>query len=165
MHLKQLNAGRTVLLNPDTANIKGVEGRFAPVFWSPVHFPDQPGTMGILCDPKHSALTNFPTEFYSNWQWWDLITSSKTMVIDSLPVMEPVVRVIDNFYKNRKMANVIEAKVGKGKLILASVDLSHNLDKRPAARQLRYSLQEYMKSKEFAPSVVITADQLQNLMK
>jgi len=163
--LTYLHQGRSVLLNPDTAHIKGVEGRFAPVFWSPVHFPDQPGTMGILCDPKHAALAHFPTEFYSNWQWWDLITTSKTIVVDSLPTIEPLVRVIDNFYKNRKMANVIEARVGKGKLILASVDLSSNLDKRPAARQLRYSLQQYMKSSQFLPTVELTPRHLDYLIK
>jgi preprotein translocase subunit YajC len=163
--MKYLNEGKNVLLNPDTANIKGVEGRFAPVFWSPVHFPNQPGTMGILCDPKHPSLANFPTDFYSNWQWWDLITSSKTMVIDSLPSITPLVRVIDNFYKNRKMANVIEAKVGKGKLILTSIDISHQLEKRPAARQMRYSLQQYMKSNAFSPAVSITIEQLGNLIK
>jgi len=163
--LKFLKQGKNVLLNPDTTNIKGVEGRFAPVFWSPVHFPDQPGTMGILCNPKHPALTNFPTEFYSNWQWWDLITSSKTMVIDSISTVEPIVRVIDNFYKNRKMANIIEAKVGEGKLILTSINLSQNLDKRPAARQLRYSLQQYMKSKAFLPVIELNIKQLEGLMK
>jgi hypothetical protein len=160
-----LNQGKRVLLNPDTAFIKGVEGRFAPVFWSPVHFPDQPGTMGILCNPQHAALKNFPTGFYSNWQWWDLITSSKTMVLDSLPTLTPIVRVIDNFFKNRKMANIIEVKAGKGKLIISSIDLSHNLDKRPAASQLRYSLEQYMNSKEFNPAVELNADQLGHLIK
>ena len=111
--MKYLNEGKKVLLNPDTAHLNGVPGRFAPVFWSPVHFPNQPGTMGILCDPHHPALADFPTEFYSDWQWWDLITSSKTMIIDSLPAITPVVRVIDNFYKNRKMAALLEARVGK----------------------------------------------------
>lgn len=163
--LPLLHAGKNVLLNPDTAAIKGVQGRFAPVFWSPVHFPDQPGTMGILCDPAHPAFKHFPTDFYSNWQWWDLITSSKTMVIDPLPELTPLVRVIDNFFKNRKMANVIEAKVGKGKLILTSMDLSHNLAERPAARQLRYSLEQYMVSKEFVPKVELSTAQLQALMK
>jgi hypothetical protein len=163
--LKYLAEGKNVLLNPDTAALKGVEGRFAPVFWSPVHFPNQPGTMGILCDPKHAALAHFPTEFYSNWQWWDLITSSKTMIIDSLPSINPLVRVIDNFYKNRKMANVIEAKVGQGKLILTSIDLSHQLEKRPAARQLRYSLQQYMKSTAFSPVVNLSTQQLETLIK
>ncbi|MRG44681.1 glycoside hydrolase family 2 [Chitinophaga sp. SYP-B3965] len=163
--LPLLEQGKSILLNPDTAALKGVQGRFAPVFWSPVHFPDQPGTMGILCDPAHPAFRHFPTEFYSNWQWWDLITSSKTMVIDSLPELTPLVRVIDNFFKNRKMSNVIEAKVGKGKLILTSMDLTHNLEGRPAARQLRYSLEQYMATKAFAPKVELSIAQLQSLMK
>jgi hypothetical protein len=163
--LLYLNEGKNVLLNPDTAEIKGVEGRFAPVFWSPVHFPDQPGTMGILCDPKHAALQQFPTDFYSNWQWWDLITSSKTMIVDSLPGLTPIVRVIDNFFKNRKMANIVEVRLGQGKLILASIDLSHNLDKRPAARQLRYSLEHYMAGPSFHPAVEINAGQLSYLLK
>jgi hypothetical protein len=157
--------GKNVLLNPDTAQLNGVQGRFAPVFWSPVHFPNQPGTMGILCDSKHPALQHFPTEFYSNWQWWDLITASKTMIIDSLPSIQPVVRVIDNFYKNRKMANIIEAKLSKGKLVLVSMDLTHDLEKRPAARQLRYSLEQYMAGNRFAPTVALNEQQLQYLIK
>jgi len=163
--LKYLQEGKKVLLNPDTASLNGVQGRFAPVFWSPVHFPNQPGTMGVLCNPQHPALKNFPTDFYSNWQWWDLITSSKTMIIDSLPAIQPVVRVIDNFFKNRKMANVIEAKVGKGKLMIVSMDLTNNLDKRPAARQLRYSLEQYMTGNAFSPLVELNAKQLAYLIK
>ncbi|MEI6950638.1 hypothetical protein V9K67_25870 [Paraflavisolibacter sp. H34] len=30
-----------------------MQGRFAPVFWSPVHFPNQPGTMGLLFHRMH----------------------------------------------------------------------------------------------------------------
>jgi hypothetical protein len=163
--LHNLEEGKNVLLNPDTAFIHGLEGRFAPVFWSPVHFPNQPGTMGILCNPEHAALKKFPTDFYSGWQWWDLITSSKTMVLDSLPGIEPVVRVIDNFYRNRKLANIIEAKVGKGKLILTSIDITHRLDSRPAARQLLYSLEQYMMSDSFAPAAELSGKQLKFLVK
>ncbi|MGV3508611.1 MAG: glycoside hydrolase family 2 protein [Sphingobacteriaceae bacterium] len=163
--VRYLNEGRSVLLNPDTASINGVPGRFAPVFWSPVHFPNQPGTMGILCNPKHPALADFPTEEHSNWQWWDLITSSKTMVIDSVPHSDPIIRVIDNFYKNRKMANVIEARVGKGKLILTSMDITNNLNSRPVARQMRYSLLQYMNSADFEPSTRFEEKQLLSLFK
>lgn len=163
--LKMLEEGKKVLLNPDTSAIKGVQGRFASVFWSPIHFPDQPGTMGILCNPKHPALQQFPTAFYSDWQWWDLITSSKTMVIDSLPVMTPIVRVIDNFFKNRKMANILEARLGKGQLVLTSLNIADNLDQRPAARQLRYSLQQYMEGADFQPTSLLTREELQTLLK
>jgi hypothetical protein len=163
--LQQLQQGKKVLLNPDTAAIKGVAGRFAPVFWSPVHFPNQPGTMGILCNPKHPALKHFPTNFYSDWQWWDLITSSKAMVLDSLPEMTPLVTVIDNFFKNRRMAEVIEVRVGSGRLLLVSADITHALEKRPAARQLRYSLEQYMKSDTFKPVVELSPDQLRWLVR
>lgn len=121
--------------------------------------------MGILCNPQHPALAAFPTASYSDWQWWDLITSSKTMVIDSLPNLTPVVRVMDNFFKNRKMANVLEARVGKGKLVFTSLDLHRDLDERPAARQLRYSIEKYMAGAAFNPTVTVTEQQLKTLMK
>jgi len=162
--LRHLQEGKNVLLNPDTADVNGVTGRFAPVFWSPVHFPNQPGTMGLLCDPRHPALKDFPTAAYSDWQWWDLVTSSKTIILDSLPAMEPIVRVIDNFFKNRKMAEVIEARVGKGKLILVSADIRHDLERRPEARQLRYSLERYMRGDAFRPAVELSAAQLERLV-
>jgi hypothetical protein len=163
--LTLLAQGKNVLLNPDTAHLTGVQGRFAPVFWSPVHFPNQPGTMGILCDPENAALKDFPTDAYSNWQWWDLITSSKTIVLDSLTPVQPIIRVIDNFFKNRQMANIIETRSGKGKLVLVSMDITNNLDKRPVAKQLRYSLERYMISKNFAPAETISVDQLKKLVK
>jgi len=121
--------------------------------------------MGILCNPANAALKDFPTDAYSNWQWWDLITSSKTMVLDSLTPIQPIIRVIDNFFKNRQMANIIETRSGKGKLVLVSMDITNNLDKRPVAKQLRYSLEQYMISKNFSPSETITTDQLKKLVK
>jgi hypothetical protein len=161
-----LNAGKTVLLNPDTAGIKaGIPGRFAPVFWSPVHFPDQPGTMGLLCDPAHPALAAFPTDFHSNWQWWDLVTHSKAVVYDALPNWRPVVQVIDNFVKNRRLGILFEARVGNGRLVLCTADISKELDKRIVARQLRYSLQQYMQSPAFKPAANITAGDLRSLLQ
>jgi hypothetical protein len=161
--LAHLQEGKDVLFNPDTACINGVTGRFAPVFWSPVHFPDQPGTMGLLMRPDHPALKDFPTEAWSDWQWWDLVTSSKTLILDSMPAIDPIVRVIDNFFKNRKMAEIIEARVGRGNLILVSADIRNNLDRRPAARQLRYSLEKYMRGPAFHPAVELSPAQVGRL--
>ena len=160
-----LEQGKNVLLNPDTSKILGVEGRFAPVFWSPLYFPNQPGTMGILCNPDHPALKYFPTDFYSDWQWWRLITTSKTMIIDDLPAMNPVVRVIDNFHKNRKMANIIEARYGDGKLLISSINLADSLNEKPATKQLRYSLMQYMAGDKFTPAVTIDKAQLLALFR
>lgn len=162
--LELLSQGKNVLLNPDTSQLNGVAGRFTPVFWSPVHFPDQPGSMGLLCNPDHPAFSDFPTDFHTNWQWWDLVMHSKSMNIDSLPPTEPLVRVIDNFFKNRKMALVLEARVGPGKLLICSADIAENLTQRPVARQLRYSLLNYMQRPTFRPATSLTEDDLRKLI-
>jgi len=160
--IEALKEGKKVLLSPDIKDIVGITGKFVPVFWSPVHFPDQPGTMGLLMDPKHAAFRDFPTDFYSNWQWWDLCKNSKTVVMDNLSV-QPIVTVIDNFFKNRKLSNVFEAKVGKGLLVFSSVDIHSDLGNRPVARQLKNSLLNYMNSSDFNPGSAITADEVFSL--
>ena len=157
-----LKKGGKVLLNPDFKTLDGIEGRFVPVFWSPVHFPNQPATMGVLVDDKHPAFKSFPTDTHSDWQWWDLCINSKTIVTDLLNVT-PIVRLIDNFVTNHHLANVFEAKVGNGSLVFSSIDLISNLDKRPVARQLRHSLLQYMDSEAFLPSESLTVDDLKGI--
>jgi len=163
--LTALQKGGKVLLCPSPDTLKGIKGKFVPVFWSPVHFPDQPGTMGLLIKQYHKALTNFPTDFYSNWQWWDLTIKSKTLNADSLPDKAIIVRVIDNFVRNQNLTNLFEAKLGAGRLIFCSIDMLSDADKRPQARQLRYSLIKYMNSKDFNPQVGITKEQLSSYFK
>ncbi len=146
-----LKRGRSVLLNLPYDKIAGVEGKFLPVFWSPVHFPNQPGTMGVLCNPSHPSLRFFPTEEHSNWQWWDLCKHATTMQLDSIEKhVNVLIGMIDNFYKNRSLGLVFETKVGNGKLIVSSIDMNQ-LEGRPVARQLKYSLLNYMNSSQFNP--------------
>ena len=158
-----LKQGRKVLLNIERKFLKGIEGRFVPVFWSPVHFPNQPSTMGLLMDEKHPALAKFPTGTHTDWQWWDLCIRSKSVSIDSLNV-EPIVRVIDNFVTNRSLSTVFEAKVGEGKLVFSSMDLISDLKNRPVARQLRHSLLEYMKGDVFNPSKTVNIEDLKKMI-
>lgn len=159
---KALEKGQKVFFTSNPKRVKGTEGRFVPVFWSPVHFPNQPGTMGLLIDSEHPAFQDFPTNSHTEWQWWDLCINSKSVVLDSLNVT-PLVRVIDNFVTNHHLANIFEAKVGNGKLLFSSIDLHSNLKNRPAARQLRYSLLQYMKSDAFNPSKTIEVGGLKSI--
>ncbi|MEL7118721.1 MAG: glycoside hydrolase family 2, partial [Bacteroidota bacterium] len=154
-----LNQGKKVLLNPDYKRLKGVDGRFVPVFWSPVHFPDQPSTMGILCDPEQAALKDFPTSFHTDWQWWDLNIQSKALILDGLGI-DPIVRVVDNFVTNRSLGNIFEVKIGEGYLLFTSIDLNTNLEERIVAKQLKKSLVEYMKSNAFAPNQTVELESL-----
>jgi len=159
---KALSQGKKVLLNPEPNSLKGIEGRFVPVFWSPVHFPNQPATMGVLLDNEHPVFNNFPTDSYSNWQWWDLCINSKSVITDSIKV-EPLVRVIDNFVTNHHLSNLFEAKVGQGQLVFSSIDLITKLNERPVARQLRHSILEYMNSAAFDPKQDINIEDLNKL--
>lgn len=162
---KALSQGKKVLLNPEKEEINGLEGKFVQVFWSPVHFPNQPGTMGIFCDPTHPALADFPTEIHSNWQWWDICKNATTMELDSLKNnMQPIVRMVDNFYKNRNLSLLFEAKAGDGKLLVCSSDLAKSLNTRPVARQLRYSLLKYMESDKFNPQEEVTFKQIKQVL-
>ena len=162
---KALSQGKKVLLNPEKEEINGLEGKFVQVFWSPVHFPNQPGTMGILCDPAHPALVDFPTEMHSNWQWWDICKNATTMELDSLKNnMQPIVRMVDNFYKNRNLGLLFEVKAGDGKLLVCSSDLAKNLNTRPVARQLRYSLLKYMESDKFNPQEEVAFKQIKQVL-
>ena len=123
--------------------------------------------MGLLIDSAHPAFKYFPTDTYSNWQWWDLCKNSTTLVLDSTGISASaiVLRAIDNFFKNRTMAGIIEAKVGKGKLLFCSMDINNNLTDRLAAKQLRYSLVEYMKSREFNPVSKLEEADIKKLTK
>lgn len=146
-----LDEGKTVLYNPDWRFLNGIEGKFVPVFWSPVHFPNQAGSMGVLCDRGHPAFKEFPTDNHTDWQWWDLNIHSTTMVTDSLDGGTSIVSMVDNFTNNRRLSSVYEGKVGNGKLIISSIDLCTKIDERPVARQLLHSLLNYMNSESFDP--------------
>ncbi len=168
--VKQLNEGRNVLLLADPSTVKGDEfGKvaigFSSIFcntsWTRMQAPH---TLGILCDPKDPIFADFPTEYHSNWQWWELVSKSGAMIMDNLPpAFRPKVQPIDTWHINRKLGLVFEAKVGKGKLVVCSIDLETDLQTRPVARQFKYSLLKYMNSTVFAPKQALTASQLADL--
>lgn len=158
---KALKAGQNVLLNPPYKNMKGLEGKFVPVFWSPVHFPAQAGTMGLLLNPAHPAFADFPTENHTDWQWWRLTTHSKTLCIDSIwRDVTPLVECVDNFANNRRLTNLFETRCLNGKLVVCSMDLLREQNNSPEVKQLLYSIVEYMKSDAFNPSGVIAFDKI-----
>jgi hypothetical protein len=159
-----LAAGGSVLLLPEGGALAGnTRNNFNPIFWNSNCFPKGGNhTLGILCDPRHPALAQFPTSFHSDWQWQDPVTRSRPMVLDALPrELKPIVQVIDDWNQCRKLGMIFEAKVGAGRLLVCSVDLKR--DDGLAIRQLKRSLFTYMASPEFKPAVKITEDQVEGL--
>ncbi|MBN2213495.1 MAG: beta-glucuronidase [Bacteroidales bacterium] len=126
---------------------------FRPVFWNTSWFKMRPPhTTGILCDPDHPAFTDFPTDYHSDLQWWEILHKQQVMIMDSFPAgFKPIVQPIDTWFLNRRLGLIFEARVGKGKIIVCSADLLSGISNRPAARQLYYSLINYMNSEKFMP--------------
>jgi hypothetical protein len=161
-----LAEGKRVVFFPASVNRSlSRPGSFLPVFWSPIWFPSQvPSTMGILCDPQHPAFALFPTDFYSNWQWYELIQNSRSLVLDGTPAdFRPIVQVVDNFARNHKLGNLFETQVGQGRLLVCAIDLPGIVDKQPAARQLLASLYAYAGSNGFKPTRELDGELLDRL--
>jgi len=150
--------GKVVLLAPPQQKGESLLPiRFLPVFWSNGYFNNQPGTMGILCDPHHPALAEFPTFPHQSWQYWEITEGSHAFILDKAPPgFRPIIQVIDDFHRNHRLGAVIEATVGKGKLLAVSFDLTTALDRRPVARQLLHSLLDYAASDRFAPQQTLS---------
>lgn len=85
------------------------------------------------------------------------------MVVDSLQGGAPIVEVVDNFTNNRRLAMIYEGRVDKGRLIIATCNLTNDLDRRIVARQLRWSLLSYMQSEKFNPPRIENPEFLRSL--
>lgn len=165
--------GRSVLLLPPLDNIAGdkngqVPPGFSSIFWNTAWTQgQQPHTLGILCDPNHPALAHFPTEYHSNWQWWHVITNSRSMILNPLDKqLQPIVRVIDDWFKARRLGLMFECKTGGGKLLVCSVDLlgRSGTEVDPVRRQFLFSLVSYMGGKNFAPEIELEVEALERVV-
>lgn len=164
-----LAEGGNVFLNASGKVVKGKEvvQTFLPVFWNTSWFKMRPPhTLGILCDPKHGAFNNFPTDFHSDMQWWEIVNKSQVMNLEDFPSgFKPIIQPIDTWFLNRRLALVFEAKVGKGKLVVSSANLSPDLKDAPAAQQLYFSLQQYMMSAQFNPKYEVAFDTVKDIFE
>ncbi len=170
--IEKLNSGGKVLLTLKKGSLRDDKGGniavgFSSIFWNTAWTNGQPPvTLGILCDPKHPALKEFPTQSYSNWQWWDAMSHSNAIMLDSVaPNVHPIVRVIDDWVTARSLGLVFECKAGKGSLVVSGIDLLDSQASRPEARQLLYSLKRYMGTPAFSPAAYVDLQKISTLYK
>src|SRR5690606_4738268 len=138
---------------------------FSSIFWNTAWTRGQaPTTLGVLCNPAHPAFQAFPTEYHSNWQWWDAMSHSDAIKLDEVSAdLQPIVRVIDDWVTAQPLGLVFECKIGKGKLLVSGIDLLTDANKRPEAQQLLYSLKKYMSSSDFNPKTAAEAGKIKEL--
>lgn len=162
----KLAAGGKVLFLPSNADLDWSSPPLdnIPVFWNRLMNPQWGRMLGLWCDTQHPALASFPTESNCDWQWTQITKGARAINLAKLPrELKPIVAAVDDWNRNWKLAPIFEARVGKGRLLVCSFDLSSKLDERSVARQLRRSLLDYAASNKFDPRVKVSAEQLRSV--
>lgn len=164
---KILNKGGTVLLLAagKVSYGKEVKQYFTPVFWNTSWFKMRPPhTTGLYIEQAHPIFRHFPTDYHSDLQWWELVNKAQVMQFTDFPKgFQPIVQNIDTWFVSRKIGMLFEANVGKGRLVMTTMDLTNNLDKRHAARQMLQSIVSYMQSDDFKPQWTIPQERISEL--
>ena len=111
---------------------KEVVQQFTPVFWNTSWFKMRPPhTTGSYIQNEHPIFRDFPTEDWQNLNWWELVNKTQVINMSHFPMdFQPIVQPIDTWHISRKLGMLFEAQVAGGKLVMTTMDLSSDLDKR-----------------------------------
>lgn len=137
---------------------RDVVQHYLPVFWNTSWFKMRPPhTTGAYIDNQHPLFKyGFPTDDWSNLNWWELLNRAQVMNLMELPAdYQPPIQPIDTWHVSRKLGMLIEANVLKGKLLMTTMDIDNNLDRRVVARQMRQTILSYMQSDDFQPTLTL----------
>ena len=161
--LKTLKKGGSVLLTAAGKVTLGsdVKQTYLPVFWNTSWFKMRPPhTTGAYIDKQHPLFKyDFPTDNWSNLNWWELLNKAQVMNLMELPASyQPPIQPIDTWHVSRKLGMLIEARVDKGRLLMTTMDISRDLEHRHVARQMRQAILRYMQSSDFAPTIQLSPE-------
>ena len=142
--LARVEAGQTVVFAPAPDSMRpNAELGHTVLFWNTLWTGDQPPhTLGLINDLAHPVFGTFPALEHSSWHQWELTHGRRAIDVGGLPVRH-LMRVIDDWNKNRDLALVAEVRIGRGRLLLCAVDIQSRLDDRLVAAKLRSALSGY----------------------
>ena len=109
----------------------------------------------------NSIKTQFTTDFHTDWQWW--IMATKRAVILPHP-MKTIITEMDSYAFLRPMAQMIEFRCLKGKVLLSTMEL-HKSQQYPEARALQAAIYTYLSGENFEPAEELTEEELSTLVR
>ena len=165
--LRTLRSGGTVLLTAAGGVTLGsdVKQTYLPVFWNTSWFKMRPPhTTGCYIDKTHPLFSyDFPTDDWSNLNWWELLNKAQVMNLMELPRdYQSPIQPIDTWHVSRKLGMLIEANVAGGRLLMTTMDITSHLDQRPVARQMRQAILRYMQSPDFRPAITLSEETIRH---
>lgn len=157
--------GKVLLLGYNEVNSgRNIKQALLPEFWNHLWTARYSShTHGLLIAEHHPVFRHFPTSYHSDLPWWELVNRTYPICLDSLPEITPIVRTIDNAYENRHLGMLFEVRIGHGRLLVTNMDLSSKLHQRRVAKQLYYSILQYMQSADFNPQQEISIEKIRSL--
>ncbi|MFC3799045.1 glycoside hydrolase family 2 TIM barrel-domain containing protein [Cohnella sp. GCM10012308] len=158
--------GRVLLLAGESELYDAVMTKYLPVFWNYLMFSEQAGgTMGAIIG-DHPALGRFPHDGRSDWQWYHLLNGTPAICLDATPGIRPIVEIVDNFNRIKRLAAVFEARVGSGRLLVSTLAWRTPADfKRPESAYLFGELLNYVLGDRFEPEATLTVGQLLGMVR
>ena len=160
------SGGKVLLLAHGLTNRFTARTGFASVYWSGGWWGNRFSSLGILCDPAHPALREFPNDGHSDWQWHDLTQGATTFDLAGAPAgFRPIVQPVPDFHHCHLLAQIFETRVGPGRLLVVGYDLSGAPGPGPAAGHLRRCLLRYMVGPEFNPTTELPAEWLESRLE
>jgi hypothetical protein len=167
---------------PEEMGIFGLHiTRIDPAYQAPPVFPqlDEPLTNWLtVCSnhPKrygnsgtmiidHPALGDFPHDGYCDMQFWPMIYRAKSLRLKDFPGnVQPIIRAIDNFYRCESKGYLVDLQVGKGRLLISTLNLLQHLETSASTRYMTKQLYNYIKSDQSAPGSLIRTDELRQML-
>lgn len=137
-----------------------------PIFWNRLMNPNRTWMLGLLNDHAHGSLAQFPTEDHCDFQWVDLLPKTTAMNMEAMPsASDLIVQPIDDWNRNLRLSMLFECRVGNGKLMVTSFDLSDQAaERQPTAASLRRSILDHMASSKFKPQNKLSLAELEAWM-
>ncbi|NLB43292.1 MAG: hypothetical protein GX815_13775 [Clostridiales bacterium] len=110
----------------------------------------------------HPLMNDFPHEGFCDWQFYIMMEGGEAVVFNALNTpFNPIIEVVSSFKLIRKQASLFELGIGRGRLLVCTLNLS---DTDPAARYLLSRMISYVKSDKFKPECVLDSTEMQKLI-
>lgn len=119
------------------------------------------GNLATVID-HHPLTETFEHEGFCGWQFFNLMNNAAVLYYrpgTTVP-FDPIIDVASSYKWVRKQSALAEFRVGKGRLLISTFDLSKN---DVTARWWKHNLVSYMKGKSFLPKNSVTVSQLKTM--
>lgn len=107
----------------------------------------------------HPLMNRFPHKGFCDWQFYNMLEGGHAVLFDNASIpFNPIIEMVSSFKLIRKQACLFELQVGRGKLLVCTLQLSES---DPAGVYFYKIMEAYAKSHEFNPTVSISPQMME----